>query len=612
MKQTIFPPKGHDGTTSGRLRRIGAVLLLTLPLLAHPLGWFRLGYKLIPFWGDASAAGTAAVGLAASALVCCFPERLLAAFRRDRNIRVLLGTAAVTFGMAVLRQLLFGGPAGWISETLFFLMVPLAGITLAPELKWCLKWYLPALCILLIGYAVGTPDFSGLPGNWNWNWALVAATVPSIFLCFRCPGKWRVIGSCILLGGLLTAFAVLYPDRFPRGVLAGCFGALILLGLLKLTPEDQRLFGAVLIFGLGAGGFLSALYSPAGNLDSRVELWRGAMGLGAHYPLFGVGANGFGFAIPPYLPDGYFFSKFAATWHPHPHNEFFNAFVRFGAAGLFYLILLFWNVARQAISAGQREFYLGWAALLLLIHGCFDVTLTTPLAGTLFGVLAGVSACGVDDAPCPSPVIPGMEKYRRLLPLVWRLAGVLLLMTAAGRMLRDFYAGSDYRQAKVAIVSGENDLARELLARSIRRNPAAESLDTAVQLEMLGFLSPEKALLLLDRMRDLGYENYLHAQFWRGRALVRLGRFQEALTALDQEQRNFPFSARCAALRLAVLEHLQGPRSVRRRAAEHYRLCMKLRGLPPDRYAQLTDEQEDAPLSADAFYHDPLLRGRDR
>jgi len=602
-EQTSFPA---GESALGSLRRVGAILLLALPLFAHPIGWFRIVQGPIPYWGDAVAAGTAVLGLVATALVCCFPERILFAFHRDRNVRVLLWTAAVTLVMAALRQLLFGGQPGWIAETLFFLMVPLAGIALAPELRNALVWFLPGLCILLVVYAIRTPDFSGLPGNWNWNWALVAATVPSLFLWKRIPGRWVVICSLAVLGGLLTAFAFFYFDRTPRGVLAGVFGALILLGLIKLIPEEQRLFGAILLFGLGAGGFLSALYSPAGNLDSRVELWRGALSLGAHSPIFGVGANGFGFSIAPYLPDGYFFSQFAATWHPHPHNEFFNAFTRFGAVGFFYFLLLIWNIVRRGIAGGRQTFYFAWAALLLMTHGCFDVTLTTPLAGTLFGVFAGMLTGDPDGLVPAVPMGKGLEKYRRVLPFVWRFAGALVLVVAAGRMLRDFYAGNDYRRAKVAIHAGDTAYARELLLRSIRRNPAAEPLDTAVQLEILEFHSPEKAFPLLEKMRVRGYGNYLHSQYWRARALVQLGRYHDALAALDQELLNYPYSARGAALRRAVLEQQNAPRPVQFRAKKHYELCMKLRKLPPDRYDLLTGELEDAPLAASGYYHDPL------
>ena len=90
--------------------------------------------------------------------------------------------------------------------------------------------------------------------------------------------------------------------------------------------------------------------------DSRFQLWKGAENLMTSVGwATGYGMGQFGNRVAPLIPELYFFTPFAASWHPHPHNELLHLLTAYGAAGGGFLLALIY-----AALASLSSVLLGW------------------------------------------------------------------------------------------------------------------------------------------------------------------------------------------------------------------------------------------------------------
>ena len=126
------------------------------------------------------------------------------------------------------------------------------------------------------------------------------------------------------------------------------------------------------------------------TLRSRILIWRDALALWVHYPLFGVGPGGFYWNFPAFLQP----SPAADPNLLHPHSVWLEYATGWGVAGLLWLsALLFWlvSVLRRPQLGPQAWYRIGLLAAIgaALAHAQVDAFAALPeLAAWNFAALA--------------------------------------------------------------------------------------------------------------------------------------------------------------------------------------------------------------------------------
>jgi O-antigen ligase len=208
----------------------------------------------------------------------------------------------------------------------------------------------------------------------------------------------------LYIAGVLIAVLGIYAT-FSRAALLGLavipfifFGRqllwlvpLLLLGALVVGPDILReRFATLTLHGA--------------EIATRVDIWRGAVGIWAQDPLLGTGLGSFPDAyaairVPEkaFLPSGVFRTP------PHAHNSFLHVLAEQGLVGLMALLGLLFAALRTAVRL-SREFgpmfrVLGTASLAslaaFLVHSQFDVVFLEGLAINLLGLFGLMSAVAV-------------------------------------------------------------------------------------------------------------------------------------------------------------------------------------------------------------------------
>lgn len=577
-------------------------LLLSAILLSYPLAWGKIISGTVPYWGSVPFFDLNALPFLFLALPLLSPENLLALWRRDSISRWLLILTAVNFLSAILSQFRLPGPPDRFCIALFYLLLPLAGCAWADCWKRQLPFFFTGLALvtLIINFNEFFHNLEpiGLSGNWNWNQTLLAVSLPFPFLLL-CRKHARLI---ILAAAAAAVFLLwlLFPHNTSRAVILAVPGAALLLLCSRFGSNSQiRVLPAILVAAGGVALFLIVMLAPPApiaaelNADSRIQLWRGAFDLVNNNILFGVGPGRFEDVIPHYLPEDYFRTPFVADRHPHPHNEILLYLSNFGVTGLIWAVLLITVLVRGIIrlrSFDRIGLGLAFAALVLLLHGQLDVLLSTPLAGGIFLLLAGMF--WKSGAPRPEPVQTAIPvRARRIAALFCILAGVYI---AWG----NFASGLALRSARLARDRGDVPKASADLQKSLNVKPTPQAYLFQGSIELFDRKDPVAAANAFGELeKRLGLFNYSHANGLMARALASSGREKEALVYFEREQRNFPLSGLNAGFVLMVLRRNASPEIVSA-AEERFHTVMAAKGLTPADFPLLLRNPlwDDSPL----------------
>lgn len=577
-------------------------LLLSAILLSYPLAWGKIISGTVPYWGSVPFFDLNALPFLFLALPLLSPENLLALWRRDSISRWLLILTAVNFLSAILSQFRLPGPPDRFCIALFYLLLPLAGCAWADCWKRQLPFFFTGLALvtLIINFNEFFHNLEpiGLSGNWNWNQTLLAVSLPFPFLLL-CRKHARLI---ILAAAAAAVFLLwlLFPHNTSRAVILAVPGAALLLLCSRFGSNSRiRVLPAILVAAGGVALFLIVMLAPPApiaaelNADSRIQLWRGAFDLVNNNILFGVGPGRFEDVIPHYLPEDYFRTPFVADRHPHPHNEILLYLSNFGVIGLIWAVLLITVLVRGIIrlrSFDRIGLGLAFAALVLLLHGQLDVLLSTPLAGGIFLLLAGMF--WKSGAPRPEPVQTAIPvRARRIAALFCILAGVYI---AWG----NFASGLALRSARLARDRGDIPKASADLRKSLNIKPTPQAYLFQGSIELFDRKDPVAAANAFGELeKRLGLSNYSHANGLMARALASSGREKEALVYFEREQRNFPLSGLNAGFALMVLRRNASPEIVSA-AEERFHTVMAAKGLTPADFPLLLRNPlwDDSPL----------------
>ncbi len=143
--------------------------------------------------------------------------------------------------------------------------------------------------------------------------------------------------------------------------------------------------------------------SPNNTVGLRLTLWRSALNMLAHRPVFGGGLSGFKTAIQPYRDPGYHEDLI------YPHNLALNFWSETGILGLAafaWLLVQVFRVSRRCLRGGPRPRTLGIGLLAMLIavllHGLGDVPYFKNDQALVFWALLAIPLGASLDNPRPA------------------------------------------------------------------------------------------------------------------------------------------------------------------------------------------------------------------
>ncbi len=579
-----------------------STVFFLLLLLAYPLGFGKVLFGSMPYFGDVPLFDLNALPFFAVALIFLRPGFLSGLWRKDGLSRGLLLATGAGILLAAVQQFRLPGPSDRFCVALFYLLLPLAGCAWADCWKRQLPFFLAGLALITL--IINFNEFFhklepiGLSGNWNWNQTLLAISLPFPFLLL-CRKHARLV---ILTAASSAVFLLwlLFPANTSRAAIIAIPGAALLLLCSQLGATSRiRVLPAILVAAGGVALFLIVMLAPPApfaaelNTDSRIQLWRGAFDLVNNNILFGVGPGRFEDVIPHYLPEDYFRTPFVADRHPHPHNEILLYLSNFGVIGLIWAVLLIAVLVRGIIrlrSFDRIGLGLAFAALVLLLHGQLDVLLSTPLAGGIFLLLAGMF--WKSGAPRP-------ESLQTPIPMrVRQIAVLLCVLAGAYAAWGNFASGLALRSARLARDRGDLSGALSGLKESLNVKPTPQAYLFQGSIELFDRKNPVAAANAFGELENrLGLSNYSHANGLMARALASSGREKEALVYFEREQRNFPLSGLNAGFALMVLRRNASPEIVQA-AEERFRTVMAAKGLTPADFPLLLRNPlwDDSPL----------------
>jgi len=128
--------------------------------------------------------------------------------------------------------------------------------------------------------------------------------------------------------------------------------------------------------------------------DTRIQIWRDAMGLVKDYPLFGCGMGGFESCFLKYKTVGPMYTV------DYAHNDYLQVLAELGlfgfAAGLLFVSRVFQRAFRATFHSGSVDGrYVAIACVAsmtaILLHSFVDFNMYVPANGMLFAWIAGIA-----------------------------------------------------------------------------------------------------------------------------------------------------------------------------------------------------------------------------
>lgn len=573
-------------------RYLAAAILLVSPLLSYPLVWGKIVDNFVPLWGDVECFTLGEIAMLAAAFIILFPEKIINALQEKKHQYYFFITCGVVILLILLQQIIYGGSWNLVSLALFYVTVPAAGFALSREIKKLAKYYFAILFIILVYFSfIGDKKFlTGFVGNWNWNLSLIAAAIPSVFLLFKLPIKlFYLLSSCSLAG--FFVFVYFWNSVImPKGTISGAIGAVLGIVIISIIKTPKRHLAVVFMFAALAIGFLSFLFSKNGttSTDTRVQLWQGALSSGLTQTYMGHGPGRFESKVKPFIPEEYYFTEFVAERHPHPHNEFLYYLCSFGLVGIIFLYLLTSNALYTSNIKSKNQTWMLFVVLMFIIHGQFDILLSTPLAGTIFLLFAGSLANkGYQDKEI------GFLSVRYILFLI------VVSYTVYCASL-NYFSTKYLRLGRLNLVKNQKALAKVNFAKSLTYKLTSAALYSSGAIELFDYKNPVKAIELFDKIHhQLKLDSYVHSRGYVARAKFVTGQHKAALLDFELEEKNYPLSALNSGFIFTVRQALKFSPESLAFSFKKFEYLMSLRGLKVNEFSKLQRNPawDDLPFS---------------
>ncbi|MDD5599736.1 MAG: O-antigen ligase family protein, partial [Victivallaceae bacterium] len=412
--------------------------------------------------------------------------------------------------------------------------------------------YLP-LFMIILGIATIFQSFRelsmlvpcyGIPGNRNWNAALIAATLP--FLVYNVFSlRYRFlyfIAILIMLGGIFLLF---YCES------KAVFLALIISAATIFMTRYWRKW--TWFFWLRAGVFLIIVSSLLlvifkGSIfnilkeDQRLFLWSGVLGLIKQHLWIGCGPEFFESAYAPHIPVDYYLGQLVSVRHPHSHNHFLQFAATMGIPALvaWSSVILFAVVKNLHMAVGKRKrklkLYL-FVFILLFVHAMLDIIVLSWPLGCIFLVVLGILIGRAVEGSAFKEILP--VKYIMLLCCLIGLGFAGLLFQY---LYQNFVSSKHYRNARLMFDQKNFNSAFAEIEKSLAAKQTPQNTYMAGRIALYNLKKPLLCLKFLDQLAALGIENFDHNNQLRAKALAASGRLPESLFYFAREQQNFPLS----------------------------------------------------------------------
>ena len=488
----------------------------------------------------------------------------IAAMKRE-TLLALGGFFCIAFG-----HFLMNGryPFEALGESLVWILLPLASCVYADAFRLFLPRFLALLgladlIVSGIQFHSGRMVF-GITGNTNWNAMLLLVTL--LFLVreflvlmrrFRVPVPIAWVSA-----GLLAAYGI--------GIFAACAsrGALLALGFtggvylfLRLRARGRRIFFyavvAAILCGIAAAlGPASGLVREIAHREDRLVFYQATLWLIAENPVFGVGGVSFENEFVRFKPEDYFTRMRNAPRTNHPHNDILFMLASFGLVGwlawawlvLYPLCALFRRGSGEL--SGEQKILL-FAFLCLLFHAQLDLIFIAWPLNLIAFYLLGLLWSGTLPADSPGGDLKHAAAYCAFaVPL-----GVLILCWTALSVARSAYASRTANVIQDPGMSRTEKCVR--IQNSLRFAPHEYKANYALMLAANRLGAPELTLAAADGLIRSYISNYAHVHGYRGNALLKLGRHDEAFASYLKEAENYPLSM-IPVYNLAVIARLSG------------------------------------------------------
>lgn len=229
------------------------------------------------------------------------------------------------------------------------------------------------------GSFFGSPIFLG---------SFLAMVLP-IAWCWFLKTGWR--SSLGIAAGCL-AFLALAAAR-SRGGAASAGAGFLIYGVIYFDIPLMAML-PVLALGAASGAFISRLH-PASDLG-RFEVWKTAVAIWKHYPVFGSGPDTFGLSFRHFATD-----KFIAimgntyTIQTSAHNDILQVLSTMGTVGIVAYLYLFWKASGVAVAASRRSD--DAKAITASLVALFIQAKVNPIALPVLAIVAAL--LGVLDRP---------------------------------------------------------------------------------------------------------------------------------------------------------------------------------------------------------------------
>ncbi|MBO5668302.1 MAG: O-antigen ligase family protein [Lentisphaeria bacterium] len=564
-----------------------AAVYWLLPLLAMPLAFARFTGRAVPLYGLVTLVTFPVLTVISGGILLLFPERTWNILRR-RELRWLLAGAMLWVSVTGWHWLTGMIAVEDFARVLFYILYPLAGAVLAPELKKLLPGLASTVVILLIYSGLMSEKFTGLTGNWNWTQGAITALLPGMFLLV---GKWRSNGKWQLPAAAAAAlffilFAIFFPDGVSRSALVGALLAgVVIFFRERLSFRKWNIFALILTAAVIAG--FAAVWCCGGEwTDTRTHIWRGAWGVIGEY--FFTGCGQFSEYIRMHLPEAYFFSSFPAPHIDHAHNDFLHIFAESGIAGVIFYSIAVWTVLRRR-EKGAAGIFSQWIFMVMLVCGWFDQHNITILGGALL-----TSSAGILLAPRAFP-----EKKCRGRMVMIPAGAVMVVWAILMMMMINWSTGNFIRRGDLQLLRGDMAGAVGLYNDSIREKPTVHALYQLAELSLVA-QRPDRTLHYLEKLENICARRYYrHTQRLKAVAAMMTGDLAAAAGALTSELKNAPFSVINARWNCLLLHALGAGDQMQKTAMEQLQYLCRLRKITVKDAVSISPAVDDGPFPQD-------------
>ena len=555
-------------------------------LLFYPLVWPRLFAGRLIYWSDLNLFTPGLI-----ALLCCslllFNSKALFSFLSSRAAKLIIIPFAFILLIAFIQLIVsYNGQVSYLWTSLYWIAIPLFCAVNRREVEK----YLP-LFIIILGLATLIQTFqqmglgallTGLPGNWNWNASLIALFLPfSCFAVYKYWGKHRKSAISIIAALIIVVVLIIYRCHSKAvilGLIIASCSILVLFYWRKLSWINWIRAGILLaVLGIVSLSVFREIIFVVLKDDQRLFLWSGALDLLGQNLWIGCGPELFESAYAPHISAAYYLGRLVADRHPHAHNHLLQFVVTMGIPALIaWCSIIFYAVAKNLPKAtGQGSWKLKlylFSFILLFTNSMLDIVVLTWPLGCIFLILLGVLlGRAVERAPRHE------SKQRQVVTIIFGVLGICLAIILLNYLYFNLLSSTHYRNAKILIDKKDLKSAFAQTKISIAAKPTAQNTYLAAIMSFDDFKNPQECLKYLDMLNSIGFENYMHNNQLRAKALVVTAKEKESLLYFAKEQQNFPLSCVNLYYYRLVLEKL-GRKQQAAVMGDHLRMILKMKG----------------------------------